>query len=86
MKKSFTNIINQTIRASEGIGVADLQRLNQAIGYWAPEMKESWFWYGHGSVVGYLDILNNNFQDNRAVRDIYTRFLHENYKPKLMEV
>ena len=86
MSIPFGRFISETLEVAEGEGVADLSRLIQAVGYWAPEVKESWFWYGHGGVMGYLDILNNYFQNNRKVRDIYTRFLEEYYKDKRVEV
>ena len=79
-------IINATLEESHGDGVADLCRLKQAVGYWAPEVKESWFWYGHGGIVGYLDILNTYFKDNRKVRNIYTAFVEEYYKDTRVEV
>lgn len=82
----FTKIIRDTLIEAQGVGVADLNRLKQAMGYWAPEVKESWFWYGHGGVLGYLDILNSNFQDNKAVRNIYTKFIYKHYKHKKTEV
>ena len=82
----FTKIINETLEVAEGNGVADLNRLKQAMGYWAPEVKESWFWYGHGGVLGYLDILNAYFGENKRVRNIYTGFLETHYKPKQITV
>tara|TARA_B110000858_G_scaffold77533_1_gene89886 strand:- start:9426 stop:9686 length:261 start_codon:yes stop_codon:yes gene_type:complete len=86
MSIPFGRIISETLDEAGGEGVADLCRLSQAVGYWAPEVKESWFWYGHGGVLGYLDILNNNFQNNRRVRDIYTGFLEEYYKDTHVQV
>ena len=82
----FGRIINETLEVAGGEGVADLCRLKQAVGYWAPEVKESWFWYGRGGVLGYLDILNAYFQNNRQVRDIYTEFLEEYYKDGVVQV
>ena len=84
--KQFVNVIVDTYRASNGLGVAELHRLNRALGYWAPEMREHCFWYGQGAVWGYLDILNNYFQDNEEVKRIYNNFMNENYKPKKIEV
>lgn len=86
MSIPFGRFISETLEVAEGEGVADLSRLIQAVGYWAPEVKESWFWYGHGGVMGYLDILNNYFQNNRKVRDIYTRFLEEYYNDGVVQV
>ena len=86
MSIPFGRFICETLEVAEGEGVADLSRLIQAVGYWAPEVKESWFWYGHGGILGYLDILNIYFQNNRKVRDIYTGFLEEYYKDKRVEV
>lgn len=82
----FCRIINNTLNESRGVGAADLCRLRQAVGYWAPEVKESWFWYGHGGILGYLDILNNNFRDNSNVRSIYTEFLEKYYKKNNVQV
>lgn len=82
----FGRIINETLEVAGGEGVADLCRLNEAVGYWAPEVKESWFWYGHGAILGYLDILNAYFQHNRKVRDIYTGFMEEYYKDGIVHV
>lgn len=82
----FARIIQNTIIESQGVGVADLNRLNQAMGYWAPEVKERWFWYGHGGILGYLDILNGYFRENKKVRDIYCNFVHSYYKGKKIEV
>ena len=86
MSIPFGRFINETLEVAEGEGVADLCRLKQAVGYWAPEVKESWFWYGHGGVMGYLDILNNYFQNNRKVRDIYIGFLEEYYNDGVVQV
>lgn len=82
----FGRIIMSTLSESRGVGEADLCRLSQAVGYWAPEVKESWFWYGHGGILGYLDILNNNFRDNSKVRSIYTEFLEKYYKKNNVQV
>lgn len=81
----FTRVIQKTLMESEGIAVADLNRLNQAMGYWAPGVKESWFWYGHGAILGYLDILNGYFRENKKVRDIYSNFVYSYYKGKKIE-
>ena len=86
MSIPFGRIISETFQVAEGEGVADLCRLNEAMAYWAPEVKESWFWYGHGGVLGYLDILNNNFGENKRVRNIYTGFLEEYYKNNNVQV
>jgi len=82
----YQTIIQDTLEEAHGEGVADLCRLNQAVGYWAPEVKESWFWYGRGAISGYLDILNHNFQGNRAVRSLYTNFLETHYTGNLARV
>mgnify|MGYP001458819590 CR=1 FL=1 len=82
----FTRIIQETLTEAQGVGVSDLCRLNQAMGYWAPEVKESWFWYGHGAILGYLDILNGFFRENKKVRDIYSKFLEEYYKDNNMQI
>ena len=82
----FGRVINETLSESRGVGEADLCRLSQAVGYWAPEVKESWFWYGHGGIVGYLDILNNYFRDNSKVRSIYRKFLETYYKDGIPQV
>ncbi len=82
----FGRIISETLNETRGTGAADLCRLSQAVGYWAPEVKESWFWYGHGGILGYLDILNNYFRDNRKVRSIYTEFLEKYYKDNTVQV
>ena len=82
----FHTVINDTLREADGQGVSDLCRLNQALGYWAPEVKESWFWFGHGGILGYQDILNSFFTENQRVRDIYTKFLATHYKDNLVQV
>lgn len=80
MSKPFSKIIQDTFAVSNGVAGAELSRLNTAMSYWAPEMREHCFWYGRGSVWGYLDILNNYFQDNDKVFNIYTDFMNEHYK------
>ena len=77
--KPFHQILQQTHTVANGVGYAELSRLNEAIRYWAPEMREHCFWYGHGCVWGYLDILNNFFQDNKEVYDIYNDFMDTFY-------
>jgi hypothetical protein len=81
----FSRIIDETLAQARGGGVADLCRLKQAVGYWAPEVKENWFWYGHGGILGYQDILNIYFKDNREIRGIYTGFLEAYYKDNRVE-
>ena len=76
----FRDILCDTSKVSDGCGSADLSRLRQALGYWAPEVRESWFWYGQGSIIGYLDILNIYFKDNIKVRSVYKNFMDEYYK------
>lgn len=76
----YHTIIHDTLEKAQGEGVADLCRLQQAVRCWAPEVKERWFWYGHGGVMGYLDILNGFFRENKKVRVIYTTFLETHYK------
>ena len=84
--KPFHQILQQTHTVANGVGIAELSRLNEAIRYWAPEMREHCFWYGHGCVWGYLDILNNLFQDNKEVYDIYNDFMDTYYKRTKIEV
>ena len=86
MIKPYSKIIRDTRAVSNGRGDADLSRLCVALGYWAPEMIEYWFWYGHGGVWGYLDILNNYFKENKDVRSVYTNFMHKYYKRTTIEV
>ena len=82
MNKPFFKIIHETSRVSNGLGSAELSRLNKSLSYWAPEIREHCFWYGQGGVWGYLDILNNYFKDNREVYGIYRNFVDEYYKTK----
>jgi len=84
--KPFHKILEETQRVSNGLGDAEIARLNQALGYWAPERTEQFFWYGNGSVWGYLDILNNYFQDNKEVYTIYSDFMNTYYKSTIIEV
>lgn len=84
--KPFHKILQETHRVANGLGAAELNRLNQALGYWAPEMREHCFWYGSGSVWGYLDILNNYFQDNKQVYNIYNDFMDTYYIRTKLEV
>jgi len=86
MIKLFQKILQDTHRVSNGVGHAEIARLNQALSYWAPEMREHCFWYGNGSVWGYLDILNNYFQDNKEVYTIYSDFMNTYYKSTIIEV
>ena len=79
-KIPFRKILEDTMEVSGGIGMADIRRLHEAVRYWAPEVRERWFWYGHCGVVGYLDILNNYFHDNDDVRCVYSNFMNEHYK------
>lgn len=81
----FGRIINETLQVAGDDGSADLCRLYQAVGYWAPEVKESWFWYGRGGVLGYLDILNNYFRKNEKVRSVYMQVLEKYYKDNTMQ-
>ena len=76
----FHNILEKTKRVSNGVGHAEIARLNSALYYWAPERTEQFFWHGNGSVWGYLDILNNYFQDNTEVYAIYSDFMNTYYK------
>jgi hypothetical protein len=82
----FHTVINDTLGEAEGEGVADLCRLNEAMGYWAPEVRESRFWFGHGGILGYQDILNSFFSENQRVRAIYRNFLETHYKDNLVQV
>ena len=82
MTKPFFQILQKTRKVANGVGLAEINRLNQNMGYWAPEIREHYFWFGHGGVWGYLDILNNYFQDNDEVYDIYNDFIKEHYKTK----
>ena len=82
----FAKFIHDTLIVAQGVGVADLNRLNQAMGYWAPEVKESWFWYGHGGILGYLDILNIYFRENKQVYNIYNDLMDTHYKRTELEV
>ena len=84
--KPFHEILQETHRVANGLGAAELSRLNTAMGYWAPEMREHCFWYGSGTVWGYLDILNNYFQDNKQVYNIYNDFMDTYYKRTRIEV
>ena len=86
MSKPFHKILEETHRVANGLGDAELSRLNTAMGYCAPEMREHCFWYGHGGVWGYLDILNNYFQDNDEVYNIYNDFMNTYYKRTKIEV
>ena len=79
MSKPFQKILHETQCAADGLGMAELSRLNESLRYWAPEMKEHCFWYGQGNVWGYLDILNNYFQDNTEVRRVYKKFMDDYY-------
>ena len=78
--RHFVIILDKTSAVSEGVGHGDISRLRQALGYWAPELVEQRFWYGAGSTLGYLDILNTYFQDNDSVRTIYNNFMNTMYK------
>ena len=76
----FHNILEKTKHVSNGVGHADIDRLKSALYYWSPEKQEQYFWHGTGSVWGYLDILNNYFEDNNEVYDIYIEFMNSYYK------
>ena len=78
--KPFHKILEETRRVSNGVGHAELSRLSSAMKYWAPETRERWFWSGNGSTWGYLDILNNYFQENTEVYAIYSDFMNTYYK------
>jgi len=82
----FHNILEKTKCVSNGVGHAEIARLRQALFYWAPERTEQFFWHGNGSVWGYLDILNNYFQDNKEVYAIYSDFMNTYYKSTIIEV
>lgn len=79
MNKPFHELIEETRRVAKGVGDTELNRLNTALGYWAPEVKEQCFWYGHRSVWGYLDILEQYFQDHEEVLYIYNDFMDTFY-------
>ena len=76
----FNQVLGRTINVANGVGQAELSRLNTAMIHWAPELRERCFWYGNGSVWGYLDILNNYFKDNNEVYNIYIDFMNTYYK------
>ena len=76
----FNQVLDRTINVANGVGVAELSRLNTAMIHWAPEIRERHFWHGTGSVWGYLDILNNYFKDNNEVYTIYNDFMNTYYK------
>ena len=60
-------------------GRADLLRLRQAFGYWAPEIRETRFWYGTGRLLGIVDICNAHFTENNEVRARMNKFTDEHY-------
>jgi hypothetical protein len=85
MRDKYFDVLVKTLDIVQGSGKAELTRLLESLGYWAPEVRQKWFWYGQGTIMGYLDILNNYYQDNEDVRQLYKTF-KETFENKPIEV